>query len=129
MYAIVTTKSYIEFLIVVDSVKTTLLFSYCLLTTTGRGWGNKTKLNPTPCQDLMQIRHTQRSVLTLELSEGDDGLFVVVLEDHGAVALAAVVAVLHDGHEHAGAALLARALAPQPVDLAVLVHLRNPEAP
>lgn len=38
--------------------------------------------------------------------------------------LAAVVSVLHHGHEHSGAALLARALAAQPVDLAVLVHLR-----
>ena len=39
------------------------------------------------------------------------------------MALAAVVAVLHDGHEHAGAALFARALTTQTVDLAVLVNL------
>lgn len=52
---------------------------------------------------------------------------IVVLEDHGTVALAAVVTVLHHGHEHTGAALLARALSPQTVDLAVLVNLVEPE--
>lgn len=39
------------------------------------------------------------------------------------MALAAVVAVLHHGHEHARAALLAGALATQTVDLAILINL------
>ena len=42
--------------------------------------------------------------------------------DIGEAALAAVLPVKVGGHEDAGAALLGGALAPQPVDLAVVVH-------
>lgn len=82
---------------------------------------NKTKKwTPTLCQDLLQIHHTHcLSRLVLNLVP------LVVLEHHRAVALAAVVTVLHHGHEDSGAALLACALATETVNLAVLVNLER----
>lgn len=40
-------------------------------------------------------------------------------------ALPAVVAVEVTGHEHAGAALVSRTLAPQTVDFTVFIHLQK----
>merc|ERR1719219_2415558 len=45
------------------------------------------------------------------------------VEDVGKTALAAVLAVKMGRHEDASSTLLGRALPPQPVDLAVVVHL------
>merc|ERR1719350_139914 len=51
-------------------------------------------------------------------------LLVLWLVEHvGEAALAAVLTVKVRGHEDPGATLLGRALAPQAVDLAVVVHL------
>jgi hypothetical protein len=46
-----------------------------------------------------------------------------LLEDVGKVAAAAVLAVLHGGHEDTGTALLAGALAAKTLDLAIAVDL------
>ena len=49
--------------------------------------------------------------------------FFRFVEDISQAALPAVLAVVVGGHEDAGPALLGRTLAPQTVDLAVIVHL------
>merc|ERR1719433_306645 len=64
----------------------------------------------------------QRSVFHKDLNI--DILFILgLVEDVGESALAAVLTVEHGGHEDAGAALFSRALAPQTVDLPVVVDL------
>merc|ERR550525_383410 len=64
----------------------------------------------------------QRSVFHKDLNI--DILFILrLVEDVGEPALAAVLTVEHGGHKDAGAALFGRALAPQTVDLAVVVDL------
>merc|ERR550525_1522147 len=64
----------------------------------------------------------QRSVFHKDLNI--DILFILrLVEDVGEPALPAVLTVEHGGHEDAGAALFSRALAPQTVDLAVVVDL------
>lgn len=47
------------------------------------------------------------------------------VEAVGEAALPAVVTVKVARHEHAGAALVSGALAPQPVDFTVLIHLKE----
>lgn len=52
-------------------------------------------------------------------------LVLGLVEAVGQAALPAVVTVEVARHEHAGAALVSRTLAPQPVDFTVLVHLEE----
>lgn len=52
-------------------------------------------------------------------------LVLRLVEAVGQAALATVVAVKVACHEHAGAALVSGTLAPQPVDFAVLIDLRE----
>lgn len=52
-------------------------------------------------------------------------LVLTFVEAVGEAALSAVVAVEVARHEDAGAALVSRTLAPQPVDFTVLIHLHR----
>ena len=61
--------------------------------------------------------------MTGDRGQGASSLVLGLVEDVGEAALAAVLPVEVGRHEHAGTALLGRALAAQAVDLAVVVHL------
>ena len=58
------------------------------------------------------------------LQHGGDSLFILgLIEDIGEATLAAILAVEHGGHEDTGSTFLGGTLAPQTVDLAVVVDL------
>ena len=64
------------------------------------------------------------SIFHKDFNIGVDSLFILgLVEDIGEAALAAILAIEHGSHEDAGTTLLGGTLAPQTVDLAVVVDL------